>query len=290
MNYVDHIGSNRAVEEAKQALQNGARGQARLLASRSTELNPQNEEAWLILAALASPNDSLEYLQKALQINPSSERARKGMEWARARIQKEEIHDQFLAIANRGLSHPDAPVLEDRPALPTTLVQERLPDMPTIPTVRSSPITEEELWQIDTARIVTPGRSVYNFILNGFFTAYHQISINGTEMGELHPHTFRLQIVASAELITRNNRVIVSYESIRTVVERICKAYEGKTLNSLPPFRNLQPTTENLVGVIAQQLDKLASGKQYKIYEVTLMESPTVGVVYRNMNIVQTFQ
>ena len=166
-----------------------------------------------------------------------------------------------------------------------------LPDLP-LPTlrIRSGPVTDEELWQIDAARIITPGRSAYDFIQNGFFTAYHQISITGIGMGDVHPHTFRLQVLASVEEITRNNQVVISYESIRSVVERICQTYEGKTLNELPPFRELQPTAENLVGVIAQQLEKLTLGKKYRIYEITLMESPTVGVVYRNMNIVRSMQ
>jgi 6-pyruvoyl-tetrahydropterin synthase len=106
----------------------------------------------------------------------------------------------------------------------------------------------------------------------------------------MHPHTYRLQVLASVEIVTRNNRVIVSYESIHSIVDRICKVYEGKTLNDLPPFKNLQPTTENLAGVIAQQLEKLSAGKQFKIFEVTLMESPTVGVVYKDLNVIRTFQ
>ena len=109
-------------------------------------------------------------------------------------------------------------------------------------------------------------------------------------MGEMHPHTYRLQITASAELVTRNNQIVISYENIRNVLNRVCTAYEGKTLNDLPPFKNLQPTTENLVGVIAQQLEKLSPGMKFTIYEVTLMESPTIGVVHKNMNVLRSFQ
>jgi lipoprotein-anchoring transpeptidase ErfK/SrfK len=78
-----------AVERAREALRTNRRGDARQLAERAASLAPQLEDPWLILAAIASPRDSLEYIQKALQINPSSPRARKGMQWAMQRLQSE---------------------------------------------------------------------------------------------------------------------------------------------------------------------------------------------------------
>jgi len=44
------------------------------------------EDPWLILAAVASPRASVEYIRTALKINPNSPRARKGMEWAMQRL------------------------------------------------------------------------------------------------------------------------------------------------------------------------------------------------------------
>jgi hypothetical protein len=49
---------------------------------------PDREDAWLILAALVEPEISLEYIQKALEANPASVRARRGVEWARKRLEK----------------------------------------------------------------------------------------------------------------------------------------------------------------------------------------------------------
>ncbi len=283
--------AEQAYQEAMQALRKGLRDLARELAMRSAQLNPQNEQPWLLLAALSNPYESLGYLQTALRINPTSVRARQGLQWAQGRIQKEELQNQFMGIIKNIRRIPAKPEQEQSSPTPATIVHDRLPTWPVIPLqVQSRPVSEAELWEIDIEKIITPGKFVFDFVLNGFFTAYHQISITGTGMGEMHSHTYRMQIMAAAELVTRNNQILVSYESIHSVVDRICKAYEGKTLNDLPPFKKLQPSTENLVGVIAQQLEKLSSGKQYKIYEVTLMESPTVGVVYKNMDIIRTFQ
>ena len=56
--------------------------------SKPRRLRHKNEEPWLVLAAVASPKASINYLQEALQINPNSERAHKGMRWALSRQEK----------------------------------------------------------------------------------------------------------------------------------------------------------------------------------------------------------
>lgn len=67
---------------AREALRKGDRPTARKWARDAATKNPEQEDAWLLLAALGSPRASLTYLQKALEINPASNHARKGMHWA----------------------------------------------------------------------------------------------------------------------------------------------------------------------------------------------------------------
>jgi lipoprotein-anchoring transpeptidase ErfK/SrfK len=76
-----------SVEKAREALRNGNRTEARQWAEHAASLAPEMEDPWLILAAVASPRASVEYVERALRINPNSERARRGMDWARQRLQ-----------------------------------------------------------------------------------------------------------------------------------------------------------------------------------------------------------
>lgn len=72
--------------DAKKALTAGRRVEARRLALRAAELAPNQEEPWLLLAAMASPRASQGYLKQALAINPNSKRALKGLHWAEERL------------------------------------------------------------------------------------------------------------------------------------------------------------------------------------------------------------
>lgn len=78
-----------AIQQARQALKKGNRRVARRWAEKAASLNPEKEEPWLIIAALANPRASLEYLKHALELNPTSLPARKGMHWAIQRYRSE---------------------------------------------------------------------------------------------------------------------------------------------------------------------------------------------------------
>ena len=80
------IQSRKAITNAREALRNGQMAEARQWAERAAELSPQSEDPWLVLAAVASPRESVDYLRKALELNPNSPRAKQGMEIAMQKL------------------------------------------------------------------------------------------------------------------------------------------------------------------------------------------------------------
>ncbi len=72
----DTTDANQAIQNSIDALRRENRAHARYWAQRAVWLAPQNEEAWLALAVVSNPTASLEYLQRALAINPESQAAR----------------------------------------------------------------------------------------------------------------------------------------------------------------------------------------------------------------------
>jgi hypothetical protein len=69
------------LQDALAALKVGDKNTAHNLAERAAFLAPESEAPWLILAAVASPEESLTYVKKALQINPESKSAQQALEW-----------------------------------------------------------------------------------------------------------------------------------------------------------------------------------------------------------------
>lgn len=78
-----------SLELSEKAFKRGDKELARQYAVQAAGLAPELEEVWLMMAALAAPRASLKFFQQALQINPQSERAQKGLADAQERLGKD---------------------------------------------------------------------------------------------------------------------------------------------------------------------------------------------------------
>jgi lipoprotein-anchoring transpeptidase ErfK/SrfK len=115
----DRQDSQKALQQATLAFRRGDRTQARRWASLAARLDPSSEKPWLVLAGLASPQASVAYLQKALELNPHSPQARKGLEWAIPRLRK--FQAQAPAVhAPIAASLPASSVVPTRPVASAT--------------------------------------------------------------------------------------------------------------------------------------------------------------------------
>ena len=80
------------IVKAREALRRSDKVSARKMGEQAALFAPELEDVWLILTASdPDPNEELAYAQKALQINPSSTRALKAVEWATDRVQQSRV-------------------------------------------------------------------------------------------------------------------------------------------------------------------------------------------------------
>jgi lipoprotein-anchoring transpeptidase ErfK/SrfK len=85
------IEARELIIKAREALRRGDKPVARQLGEQAALLMPDMEDVWLVLAASdPNPQDALAYARKALEINPQSTRARRGIEWASGRLKQAE--------------------------------------------------------------------------------------------------------------------------------------------------------------------------------------------------------
>jgi lipoprotein-anchoring transpeptidase ErfK/SrfK len=83
------------IVQAREAMRRGDKASAWKLAEQAARLAPDVEDVWLILTVSdPDPQYALAYAQKALQVNPSSTRARKAVEWALSQLKQSEALDQ----------------------------------------------------------------------------------------------------------------------------------------------------------------------------------------------------
>lgn len=136
-------------QDALRALKRGDKGSARRLAEDAILLAPELEQPWLILAAFSSPEDSLAYVQKALQINPDSTAAKKALEWANTRLQKKPLS------AGSDDQETEEPVETDEPQLDKLLFE----PVATLPGQVEQPLSLEDSPGFQTQASLTDSRS-----------------------------------------------------------------------------------------------------------------------------------
>jgi peptide/nickel transport system permease protein len=126
----DPESARQAILNARQAMQRGDRQTARKWTTRAVALDPDSEDPWLYLAAVSSPSESKQFLERALKINPGSQRARKGMIWAEERLGREKTEPP----AEQGTQPIGTARLNKRqtnvslqPAIPEPSIPPRLP-------------------------------------------------------------------------------------------------------------------------------------------------------------------
>ena len=163
-----------ANQKARQALRQGDGRAARRYAEQSVQLAPELEDGWLLMAAIASPRASIAYLQHALRVNPSSQRAQKGMQWAVERVKAEKSGRTAPALgAARPIAVPAVPTTPP-PALPPAQIKPAASITPVTaqitvpaPAPQARPGTVERIRP--TARRKTRGELPF-LLVSGIFT------------------------------------------------------------------------------------------------------------------------
>lgn len=138
----------RAIHEATLAIRRGDRAQARRWASQAARLDPTNEVPWMIMAAVASPQAAVAYLKRALEINPASQPARRGMQWAVKRLRQAQRTGGQPA-RRAGSSEITAPRTVYRP---TSLLPDAAPAAPSEALYRREPAAATQPVPVRRAR------------------------------------------------------------------------------------------------------------------------------------------
>jgi lipoprotein-anchoring transpeptidase ErfK/SrfK len=78
------------LRQAKHAVRQGDKPEARRLSRLASRLDPEKEEPWLLLSGLSEPRPGLAYAARALEINPGSKSAKKAIRWHVRRLPRKE--------------------------------------------------------------------------------------------------------------------------------------------------------------------------------------------------------
>lgn len=134
------------LQQAKNALSQRRIDDARLLSRQASQLAPELEESWLMMAAVSSPQAALVYLNKALQINPDSDRAKRGLVWALSRQEHAPEPTPTPTVSADRLMSIQAPILQNTSSIsPIPPERPAVSRLSSFETAASVPLVMEEM-------------------------------------------------------------------------------------------------------------------------------------------------
>jgi len=88
------------IQQARYAIKNGNKPQAQVLLQQAIQQDPNDYQAWLLLAGVTdSPEQSLQYIERAEMLNPHDPSVAKARQWAENQLGESEVpHPETIPI------------------------------------------------------------------------------------------------------------------------------------------------------------------------------------------------
>jgi len=111
------------------------------------------------------------------------------------------------------------------------------------------------------------------------FSAAHQLRGYRGKCEALHGHTFMVEVRVRAEGLNEIG-LAMDFKEIKSVIDRILDRYDHALLNNVPPFDEINPSSENLARTIHDLVkNELAEG--VSVSGVTVWESEDAWASYQ---------
>ena len=119
---------------------------------------------------------------------------------------------------------------------------------------------------------------VFELGADAFFGARHFVTMGGVQGPPPH-HSFRVEALMDASA-QDSDGVVLGFGEARKLVEDIVADYNESLLNTVEPFTEIQPTSENIAKVIFDRLKADLDSDEIRLKQVRVWESPTNSASY----------
>ncbi|MDP2916757.1 MAG: 6-carboxytetrahydropterin synthase QueD [Dehalococcoidia bacterium] len=119
----------------------------------------------------------------------------------------------------------------------------------------------------------------YQITVEQHFEAAHFLRGYKGKCEKVHGHRYRVVAHLSAAAL---NDIGLAYDfsDLKRHLREIIAKFDHELLNDLPPFKNINPSAENIATTIYRELKPKLSGDPVTITAIEVWESPEQGVAY----------
>jgi 6-pyruvoyltetrahydropterin/6-carboxytetrahydropterin synthase len=120
---------------------------------------------------------------------------------------------------------------------------------------------------------------MYEVSIRKSFSAAHTLDIGG-KCEDLHGHNFTVDITVSSQDLNREG-LVVDFRVLKGWTDEILNELDHTYLNDLPPFKNINPSSESVARFIFDRLVGKVRNEDITVTKVTVWESNSAWATYR---------
>lgn len=122
-------------------------------------------------------------------------------------------------------------------------------------------------------------KTMYEVSIRKSFSAAHTLDIGG-KCEDLHGHNFTVDITVSSQDLDSEG-LVIDFRILKEWTEDILDELDHTYLNDLPPFKDINPSSESVARFIFDRIVEKARDKNITVSKVTVWESNTAWATYR---------
>lgn len=120
---------------------------------------------------------------------------------------------------------------------------------------------------------------MYEITIETHFSSAHRLRNYNGECERLHGHNWKVTVSIASDKLD-DLGMVMDFRELKDETNRLMDEFDHQYLNEVPPFTELNPTTENIAKYIFDELSKVIDTDSVKVNEVAVWESPTCSASY----------
>jgi 6-pyruvoyltetrahydropterin/6-carboxytetrahydropterin synthase len=120
---------------------------------------------------------------------------------------------------------------------------------------------------------------MYTLMVETKFASAHQLRGYKGKCENLHGHSWKVQAVVSADALN-DLALAMDFSDLKRITNEIVAPLDHACLNSIPPFTEINPSSENLARWVFESLKPKVAEYRVRVRAVTIWESDSASATY----------
>ena len=120
---------------------------------------------------------------------------------------------------------------------------------------------------------------MYKLVIKTQFSAAHRLRGYQGKCENLHGHNWKVEVEIASERLD-DLGLVIDFKELKQRVGNVLEELDHQFLNELPPFQDLNPSSENISRHIFDRLCEELIEPHLQVNQVAVWESDNAGTIY----------